>query len=158
MDVNLKSPPVVSLREGMQLTPDELLHELRRVRVQLLDTYIQDPMLPLAVLNPTALSSVPRSVISDMILITLPNHILVLGDQQKPRGGFLPQRKLYASFDERDAAQVEREYAATEKAKQKAVQSAAETQQIANDAASRNFSGRISSYKKPELISCSLIS
>ena len=47
---------------------------------------------------------------------------------------------------------MEHERVVSEKAKQKAAQSAAENQKITDDATSRIFIGRINSYKKSDLL------
>ena len=46
----------------------------------------------------------------------------------KNKGQFVTSRLLFSSFGERDAAEVEHERVVSEKAKQKAAQSAAENQ------------------------------
>lgn len=67
-------------------------------------------------------------------------------------------KALYASFDDREAAEAERERITAEKAKQKAADLAAECARIAEDAVSRIFTGRVRSYKKSDLqaLACAL--
>ena len=70
----------------------------------------------------------------------------------KNKARFITSRLLFSSFEERDAAEVEHERVVSEKAKQKAAQSAAENQKITDDATSCMFVGRINSYKKSDLL------
>ena len=60
-------------------------------------------------------------------------------------------KNLHAEFDQEEKEQAEQEHIATEKDKQKAVDTVQHTCHIAEDVLNRLFMGRLSSYKKDDL-------
>jgi len=150
-EVGLKAPQVVSLYEDKQLTQEELLAELRQVRQELSATYNAYTRVTAALSGAEAHCTIIRREVdnlrADLDKATKPRT----RGMTKTKARFVTSKALYASFDDREAAQAERERITAEKAKQKAADLAAERARIAEDAVSRIFTGRVRSYKKGDL-------
>lgn len=152
LDLFTVAPPkVVPIEEDRKLSPDAMLSELRSLRQNLIGAFqaLGRALAQLSASNAHC-TTIRREL--DHVQQQLQNVT-----KKKERGSkkikarFLTARDLRAEFEQEDAERQERERIAAEKDKQKEAANAESARRVADDAANRVFSGRISSYKKDDL-------
>jgi hypothetical protein len=144
-------PKVVSIEEDHMLSSDAMLNELQSLCQHLTSAYqtLGRALAQLSASNAHC-TTIRREL--DHVHQQLQNAM-----KKKERGSkkikarFLTSRDLRAEFEQEDAERQEQEHVTAEKNKQKEAMNAESARRVADDAANRAFSGRISSYKKDDL-------
>ena len=144
-------PKTVSLEEDSRLSHENLLNELCLVRQRLSCTY---ETLGRALGQLSAANAHCTAIHRELgdVRLQLEN-----ATKKKERGSkkikarFLTGANLRAEFERQDAERREQEHVAAEKGRQKEAETAERAQRVADDALNRDFSGRLTSYKKDDL-------
>ena len=150
------TPRVVSFEEDNARSREDLLSELRAVRGQLTSSH-QSRFQLLSQISAT-------NAHCTMALRELSAVRVQLGNatkkkergSQKIKARWVTSDENRALFEAEEAERIEKERVAAEKQKQKEAESALHELQVADDALHREFTGRISSYKKNDLWALSI--
>ena len=146
-------PKTVSLtgKEDSSRSHENLLNELRLVRQQLSCTYeVLGRVLGQLSASNAHCTTIHREL--GDVRLQLEN-----ATKKKERGSkkikarFLTGANLRAEFERLDAERQEQELVAAEKEKQKEAENAERAVRVADDALNRDFTGRLTSYKKDDL-------
>ena len=144
-------PKVISAEEDRKLSHEAMFDELRSLHQHLMGAYCT---LGCALAQLSASNAHCTSIRLEL------DHVreqLQHAMKKKERGSkkikarFLTAKDLRAEFEREDAERKERERVTAEKNKQKEVENAETARRVADDAANRTFTGRITSFKKDDL-------
>ena len=152
LEVFMAAPPkIMSLQEDQLRSGDELITELRSVQQQLFATHqaLQCAIGQLSASNAHC-TSIHREL-SDVRERL--NNVMKTTERgsKKVKARFVTSRALHLEFDEEEAERQECDWVAAEKEKQKELDDAESTRQIADDALNRDFTGRLAAYRKNDL-------